>query len=161
LALLDDLKVKNIKILTHWDLIEPKKDEYFFEDLDWQVSEVEKRDGKIILVIGMKTGRWPECHIPQWAKNLPKENQQEKKQLDLEKLKFEGFDANNDPHYHYGKFMIEKLNLWEEHKDMYFNSHSQFPLIKYKKMLEFHSNKTKIGNYDLTLDDLIQMQELI
>lgn len=76
LALLDDLRVKKIKILTHWDLIESKKDDYFFEDLDWQINEAEKRGGKIILVIGMKTGRWPECHIPDWAKNLSEEKQQ-------------------------------------------------------------------------------------
>lgn len=87
--------------------------------------------------------------------------QEEKEQLNLEKLKFEGFDANNDSHYHYGKFMIEKLNLWEEHKDIYFNSHSQFPLMKYKKMLEYHNNKIELGNYDITFDDLIKMQELI
>lgn len=77
LTLLDDLEAKNIKLITHWDLIEPVRDEYFFEDLDWQIKEAEKRDAKIILVIGMKTGRWPECHLPDWANNLSKEEQQE------------------------------------------------------------------------------------
>jgi len=67
LAILDDLKVKNIKLITHWDLIEPERDNYYFEDLDWQIQEAEKREAKIILVIGIKTGRWPECHMPQWA----------------------------------------------------------------------------------------------
>lgn len=76
LALLDDLKVKNLKLITHWDLIEPEKDKYNFEDLDWQIKEAEKRKVEIILVIGMKTGRWPECHIPQWAQNLNKKEQQ-------------------------------------------------------------------------------------
>jgi hypothetical protein len=66
LAILDDLKAKNLKIITHWDLIEPKENEYFFEDLDWQIREAERRNAKIVLVIGMKTGRWPECHIPKW-----------------------------------------------------------------------------------------------
>jgi hypothetical protein len=28
LAILDDLKAKNLKIITHWDLIEPKENEY-------------------------------------------------------------------------------------------------------------------------------------
>jgi hypothetical protein len=66
LAILDDLKAKNLKIITHWDLIEPKENEYSFDDLDWQIKEAEKRNAKIILVIGIKTGRWPECHIPKW-----------------------------------------------------------------------------------------------
>jgi len=67
LALLDDLKVKNIKLITHWDLIEPREGGYNFEDLDWQIKEAENREAKILLVIGMKTGRWPECHAPDWA----------------------------------------------------------------------------------------------
>jgi len=76
LALLDDLKVKNIKLITYWDLIEPKENEYSFEDLDWQIKTAEEKGAKILLVIGMKTGRWPECHIPEWAKGLNKEEQQ-------------------------------------------------------------------------------------
>ncbi len=75
-ALLDDLKVKNLKIAAHWDLLEPVNNEYKFEDLDWQINEAEKREAKLILVIGMKTSRWPECHLPEWAKSLSKEEQQ-------------------------------------------------------------------------------------
>ena len=77
LALLDDLKVKNLKIAVHWDLIEPVKNEYYFEDLDWQIEQAEERGVKVFLVIGMKTPRWPECHIPKWAQDLSKEDQQE------------------------------------------------------------------------------------
>ncbi len=77
-AILDDLKVKELKIISHWDLIEGKKDEFNFEDLDWQIEEAARRDANVILVIGMKTGRWPECHIPEWAKNLNKQEQQER-----------------------------------------------------------------------------------
>lgn len=76
LALLDDLKVKNIKLISQWDLIEQEKDKYNFEDLDWQVQKAEQTGAKILLVIGIKTGRWPECHIPDWAKNFSKEEQQ-------------------------------------------------------------------------------------
>ena len=76
LALLDNLKVKNIKLATYWDLIENKKDEFNFEDLDWQIEEAEKKNLKILLVLGMKSPRWPECHLPDWAKNLKKEEQQ-------------------------------------------------------------------------------------
>jgi len=78
LAILDDLGARNIKIAAHWDFIEGKEENYYFDDLDWQIREAEKREAKIILVIGMKTPRWPECHIPEWAVNLSKEKQQEK-----------------------------------------------------------------------------------
>lgn len=78
LALLDDLSVKHIRIASHWDLLEPRKDHFFFEDLDWQIEEAEKRGVKIVLIIGMKTSRWPECHIPNWAKVLGEEQIKER-----------------------------------------------------------------------------------
>lgn len=86
LAILDDLRVKNLKIATHWDLIEPGEGKFYFEDLDWQIREAEKRGAKILLVIGMKTPRWPECHLPLWAKNLSKAKQQEKILKLIEKI---------------------------------------------------------------------------
>lgn len=78
LAILDDLKAKNLRLAAHWDLIEPEKNEYSLADLDWQIEEAQKRQADLILVVGMKTGRWPECHIPDWAKGLAKEEQQER-----------------------------------------------------------------------------------
>jgi hypothetical protein len=75
-ALINDLGVKNIKLAAHWDLIEPGKDDYSFEDLDWQIRTAEEKGINLLLVIGMRTPRWPECHIPQWAEGLGKEEQQ-------------------------------------------------------------------------------------
>lgn len=76
-ALLDDLKVKDIKLHTQWDFIDGEKNKYFFDDVDWQISQAKKRGVKIIYVVGIKTGRWPECHIPKWAENLDEKKQQE------------------------------------------------------------------------------------
>lgn len=75
-ALLTDLGAKKIKVAAHWDILEPKEGEYYFDDLDWQVNEAKKNNAEMILIIGMKTSRWPECHIPDWAKNISKEKQQ-------------------------------------------------------------------------------------
>jgi len=77
LALLDDLKVKNIKLITNWNFVESVKDNYYFNDIDWQIKEAEARGVNLIYVVGMKTGRWPECHIPQWAEDYSKELQQQ------------------------------------------------------------------------------------
>ena len=74
--ILDELKVKDFRLVAYWDLIEPDKDNYNFGDLDWQINEVVKRDGKIILTIGQRVPRWPECHWPQWIyKVTPAERQ--------------------------------------------------------------------------------------
>ena len=95
LAILDDLKAKNIKISVHWDLIEPENNVYDFKDLDWQVIEAQKRDVNLILAIGMKTPRWPECHLPQWAWNLNKEEQQNEILKYLEEIVFRYKDYSN------------------------------------------------------------------
>ncbi|HOX10495.1 MAG TPA: hypothetical protein P5323_03610 [Candidatus Moranbacteria bacterium] len=76
LAMLDDLGMKNIRIPIYWDLVEKNSGEYDFSDIDWQLDEARKRDAKIILVVGQKVPRWPECFIPGWIgsdDNLRKE----------------------------------------------------------------------------------------
>lgn len=67
LALLDDLRVKKLRLIGYWDLIEPEQGIYNFADLDWQIVEAAKRAVDVILVIGYKLPRWPECHVPAWA----------------------------------------------------------------------------------------------
>ena len=76
--MIDDLGATNIKLATYWDLIEKGEGDYDFGDLDLQVKEAEQKGVNLFLVIGMKSPRWPECHIPEWAKGLTKEEQQEK-----------------------------------------------------------------------------------
>jgi hypothetical protein len=126
LALLNDLEVKNIKLATYWDLIEGEKGEYNFEDLDWQIKKAEEKGVKLLLVIGMKTPRWPECHIPIWAKDLSKEEQQERI-LDLIEeivLKYRNSSAismwqiENEPFFPFGEcswvdkdFFKKEINL--------------------------------------------------
>lgn len=76
-AIIDDLGAKNIKLHTQWDFVEGKKGKYFFDDIDWQVSQAEQNNVKLIYVLGLKTGRWPECHVPEWAEILSKDEQQQ------------------------------------------------------------------------------------
>ena len=126
LALLDDLKVKNLKLITHWDLIEPEEGEYNFKDLDWQIQTAEEKGAKLLLVIGMKTGRWPECHIPEWAKILSKEEQQERILKLIEKIvlnyrsrtPIEYWQVENEPFFPFGEcpkidkdFLKKEINL--------------------------------------------------
>lgn len=78
LAAMEDLGAKNIKLLTDWNTVEPSPGDYNFTDTDWQISQAENHGVSIIYVVGMKTGRWPECHVPPWADSmtLNKEQQQ-------------------------------------------------------------------------------------
>lgn len=78
LDILDDLGVKKIRIPAYWTDIEESPGQPSFFNLDYQIAEAERRDAKVILVLGQRLPRWPECHIPEWAKSLPSEERQEK-----------------------------------------------------------------------------------
>src|SRR3989338_4272996 len=47
LALMEDLGVKNIKLLTQWDWVEGQQDDFYFKDIDWQIKEAKARGVKI------------------------------------------------------------------------------------------------------------------
>lgn len=68
LGILDDLKVKALRLPVYWDDAERETGKYDFSAYDWMVNEAEKRNVKIILAVGIKLPRWPECHIPWWVK---------------------------------------------------------------------------------------------
>ena len=85
---------------------------------------------------------------------------EDKEEMELEKIKFEGFDGNNDSHYHYMEYMVENLNLWQEHKDNYLNSHSVFPIEKYRTLLEYQ-NRALEDKMDLSKEDIERMIELV
>jgi hypothetical protein len=74
LALVDELGVKRLRLMSYWDQSEERRNEYRFEDLDWQVREAERRGVKVSLAIGVRQPRWPECHQPKWAEELQKSN---------------------------------------------------------------------------------------
>ena len=70
LAILDDLKVRHLRLTAHWPLTEPKKGVYNFSELDFQIREAEKRNATVILAIGHRLPGWPECHTPEWVSKL-------------------------------------------------------------------------------------------
>lgn len=65
-----DLGIKNLRIPTYWSELEKKQAEFSFEDIDFMLSEAEKKQAKVILVLGLRQPRWPECHLPSWAMAL-------------------------------------------------------------------------------------------
>ncbi len=94
LAILDDLEVRKIRIPFYWDLVEPEKEDYDFKDMDWMINEATKREVDMILVVGIKVPRWPECHIPSWADSYNKERQQNKILKLIEEIVFRYKDNN-------------------------------------------------------------------
>lgn len=94
IALLDDINIRQFRIPTYWTEIEYEKDKYNFENIDWQINEASKRGAKIILSLGQKQPRWPECHIPPWAKKSA-ENTRQEELLDLIELTVKRYREND------------------------------------------------------------------
>jgi hypothetical protein len=69
-AIIHDLGAKRIKIHINWNATEAVEHQFDFTSLDAEVREAEANNVKLILVVGMKTGRWPECHTPGWFANV-------------------------------------------------------------------------------------------
>ena len=74
-AILDDLGVRHLRLAAHWPMVEPIKDVYHFEELDYQLKRAKEVDATVVLAVGRRLPRWPECHVPAWAKDLSWEEQ--------------------------------------------------------------------------------------
>jgi hypothetical protein len=66
-AILGDLGVKQVRLPVYWDRIESMRGAYDFTSLDWQVDMAAQYHARVILVVGQRVPRWPECFIPEWA----------------------------------------------------------------------------------------------
>jgi hypothetical protein len=68
--ILDDLKINNIRLSARWDKIEKVQGVYDWSDLDWQLAVAKDHGVKVLLAVGRKLPRWPECFEPTWYSNL-------------------------------------------------------------------------------------------
>lgn len=78
LDILTNLQVKNLRIPAYWEVVEPQENKYIFPDIDFMLDNAAKNNARVILVLGLKQPRWPECHMPEWAKELSVKERQEK-----------------------------------------------------------------------------------
>lgn len=88
-------------------------------------------------------------------------SEEDKVEIDLKPIKFEGFDANNDPHYYYAEFMIEKQGKWDEYANFGLNSHSPASIGKYRRMLAAMDERLGGVHNDLDKDDLLYIIEMV
>ncbi len=69
-GILYEVQPRKIRLIAYWDEIEKRRGEYAFGDLDWEMNEAARAQVPIVLTVGMRVPRWPECHIPAWAAEL-------------------------------------------------------------------------------------------
>jgi hypothetical protein len=76
-AILDELEVRHLRLAGHWPMVQPEEGVWNFEELDTQMRMAEERGVSVILAVGRRLPRWPECHVPEWAKAHSWEEQKE------------------------------------------------------------------------------------
>ncbi|OIO45777.1 MAG: hypothetical protein AUJ28_03695 [Parcubacteria group bacterium CG1_02_37_51] len=91
---LDDLRIKKLRLMAYWDELEMAQGQYTYQELDWLLAMAEQRQVEVILVIGRRQPRWPECHDPVW---LDQSTTSEQQQAELVMIKsaikhFQDFD---------------------------------------------------------------------
>jgi len=68
IKILDDLGAKNLRLVVYWDEVEKYKGWYDYSNIKWQLDEAQKRNSNVILAMGKKVPRYPECFEPDWLK---------------------------------------------------------------------------------------------
>lgn len=75
-AMVDELQVRHFRLTAHWTMVEPVANIYNFSELDYQIKRAEEVGATVILAVGRRLPRWPECHVPSWARELTTVQQQ-------------------------------------------------------------------------------------
>jgi len=119
LALIDDLRVKKIRLPIYWSEIEPRRGQFNWDDLDFFMTTAEQHGIKLTLVIGRKVPRWPECFSPDWAEGLVG-NEADEALLSMEETvvaryknfsSIERWQVENEPFFPFGICPAPDLDL--------------------------------------------------
>ncbi|MBP7992239.1 MAG: beta-galactosidase [Candidatus Magasanikbacteria bacterium] len=130
--ILTELKPAYIRLGAEWNGIETEQGKFNFSDLDFMMNEAEKHNAKVLLAIGQKVPRWPECHYPLWYRDL---NPKEQREATLNYIEKTVANYKNHP----------ALEIWQVENEPY---------------ISFDFGECKIFNRDLVKYEIALVQQL-
>jgi hypothetical protein len=65
---LTKIGVRQFRLTSYWSDVEPSPGQYNFSQLNWEFAQANAVHAKIILTVGLRQPRRPECHPPNWIK---------------------------------------------------------------------------------------------
>ncbi len=71
--IINELSPDIVRIPVYWDILQPEENSFSWEQTDYQLERLLDTDTKVILAVGHKLPRWPECHLPAWTSGLSPE----------------------------------------------------------------------------------------
>ncbi len=122
-AVLDELGVRNFRIPAYWTDVERQQGVYDFHFVQEPLDEISKRNGTVVLAVGARLPRWPECWVPDWAKSLDLQAR-EQAQLSYVRSVYEHF--KNNP----------TIIAWQVENEPMFNSYVKCPGLTNAIVLE-------------------------
>lgn len=76
-AIFTDLQPQKIRLVAYWDEIEKTPNQFDFSSLDWQLNMAARYNTQVVLALGMRVPRWPECFLPEWTRDFSAEQREE------------------------------------------------------------------------------------
>lgn len=123
IKILDELKPKYARLVVYWDQTEPIAGDYNYDDIIWQLNEAKARDVKVIMTLGRKVLRYPECHEPDWwLKSADPKYKEDAllKYVENTVLRLKGYDniimwqVENEPMYPFGDCQKQRKETVEK-----------------------------------------------
>jgi hypothetical protein len=122
LDMLNDLKPKKLRLMAYWEDIERERGKFDFTIVDQIMIEAQKRSIDVVMVVGRKQPRWPECHEPDWFRSLSKPDQNQAVlnmvKMTTEHLKVYGnikaWQVENEPYFGFGSCATIDHNLFNQ-----------------------------------------------
>ncbi len=122
--ILNDLHPKKVRIPVYWSEIEPQQGQFNFTPYENLLAKANEMGTEVVLVLGKKQPRWPECHQPDWYNHLPDEASQDLAVLNMIEKSVTHFKSNqsivawqieNEPYFPYGpRCPVTSKELYEK-----------------------------------------------
>lgn len=138
--ILNELKPKNIRTMAYWSIIEPERGNFDFSRIDFLLRESQSRAAEVILVLGPKQPRWPECHEPGWYRELSAEEKEEavRDMIEVAVNHFKVFD---------------NITAWQVENEPFFPFSEECPVIPARLIRQEVELVKKLDNRPVVLTD--------
>ncbi|MFZ2804138.1 MAG: hypothetical protein WA001_02865 [Patescibacteria group bacterium] len=119
---LDEIGIRRFRIPAYWKTLEPTQGTWDFSSVDQELSDISQRKGTVVLAVGEKLPRWPECWQPDWWKKLSTADQEKTTLNYLETVvtryrdnpTINAWQVENEPHFSYGDCKETDPNFLKE-----------------------------------------------
>ena len=127
IKVLDDLGARNLRLIAYWDEIEVTPEIYNYKDIKWQLEQADKRNANVILAIGRKVPRYPECFEPSWWKAMSSEDERDKELFEyiirtvMELQSYNSvkmWQVENEPFFPFGECLTIKKSTLEHEVEL-------------------------------------------